>query len=265
MKSNQVVLIHPARQMKKVFIMLLCIIGCIGLFVMALPPLGRVTKIHTIQGNGAVSPQVGKIHTIEGVVVGDFQKSTQLDGFSVQEEDQDADDDPGTSEGIFVYAPEGGDVNIGDVVRVIGEVTEFYGNTQLYKIRKLKVIREAAILPVATQIFLPLKNFDFFERYESMLVSFSQILTVTDTYDLGRYGQITLSSGGRLMTPTQVTRPGAAANALQVANDLNRIILDDGSKTQYPNPIMHPSPWSQRVEYFTYWGYCDRTDRCPSL
>lgn len=212
------------------------------MFVMVLPPLGRVTKIHTIQGNGAVSPQVGRIHTIEGVVVGDFQKSTQLDGFFVQEEDQDADEDPTTSEGIFVYAPEGDDVNIGDVVRMTGEVTEFYGSTQLYKIRKLKVIRKAAILPAATQISLPLKNFDFFERYESMLVSFSQILTVTDTYNLGRYGQITLSSGGRLMTPTQVTKPGAALNALQVANDLNRIILDDGSKTLYPNPIMHPSP-----------------------
>ena len=43
--------------------------------------------------------------TIEGIVVGDYQTqgTGQLRGFFVQEEDADADADPATSEGIFVF------------------------------------------------------------------------------------------------------------------------------------------------------------------
>ena len=45
--------------------------------------------------------QIGR--TIEGVVVGDYQGPGQFSGFYVQEEDADADADPATSEGIFVF------------------------------------------------------------------------------------------------------------------------------------------------------------------
>ena len=40
---------------------------------------------------------------IEGVVVGDYQGAGQFGGFFVQEEDAEADADPATSEGIFVF------------------------------------------------------------------------------------------------------------------------------------------------------------------
>jgi predicted extracellular nuclease len=75
-----------------------------------------------------------------------------------------------------------------------------------------------------------------------MLATFPQTLTVTDTYYLGRYGQITLSSGGRLIIPTYAATPGAAAHALQEANNLNQILLDDGSRVKNPDPIIHPFP-----------------------
>jgi predicted extracellular nuclease len=202
----------------------------------------NVTKIHTIQGSGAISPEVGKIHTIEGVVIGDFQGSHKLKGFFVQEEESDVDADPMTSEGIFVYAPMGTDVKIGDVVRVTGKVTEFHESTELQNIRQLTVIGTAASLPAATNISLPLANGDFLERYEGMLVIFPQRLTVTENYYLGQYGQISLSSGGRLMTPTDATKPGATAKAMQAANDLNRIIVDDGSHVANPDPISYPAP-----------------------
>ena len=61
------------------------------------------TRIHTIQGSGSASPVVGSIRVIEGVVVGDFQGSTSLSGYFVQEENADADSDPLSSEGIFVF------------------------------------------------------------------------------------------------------------------------------------------------------------------
>ncbi len=47
-----------------------------------------------------------------------------------------------------------------------------------------------------------------------------------------------VSSGGRLRQPTDVFVPGPDAEALQDANDLNRIIVDDGANGQNPDPIV---------------------------
>ena len=43
---------------------------------------------------------------------------------------------------------------------------------------------------------------------------------MTEHFQLGRFGQVVLSSGGRLPQPTNVVAPGAAALALQAANNL---------------------------------------------
>ena len=51
----------------------------------------------------AREPAHGQDVTIEGVVVGDYQGPGQFGGYYVQEEDADADADPPTSEGIFVF------------------------------------------------------------------------------------------------------------------------------------------------------------------
>ncbi len=67
----------------------------------AAPPCGDPnTPIATIQGAGPVSPQVGAIVTTEGVVVGDFQGASGLNGFYLQ--DRTGDGEPLTAEGIFV-------------------------------------------------------------------------------------------------------------------------------------------------------------------
>jgi predicted extracellular nuclease len=196
----------------------------------------RTTKIHTIQSHA----EKGNTHTISGIVVGDFQADTQLKGFFVQEEDTDIDDDPTTSEGLFIYNPDGPDVNVGDLVRVTGEVEEYYALTELKNISKVTICsRGATVTP--TTINLPFDNHSYLERYEGMLIKLPQTLTVTNNYKLGHYGQITLSNG-RLFAPTQITSPGANANAQQAQNDLNRIIIDDGSTTRNPKPIPYPTP-----------------------
>ena len=82
-----------------------------------------LTAIHTVQGNGAISPLANTIVSIQGVVTGDYQGSGQFGGYFVQEEDEEADADPQTSEGIFVFSPTS--VNAGDTVRVTGTATEF--------------------------------------------------------------------------------------------------------------------------------------------
>jgi predicted extracellular nuclease len=78
----------------------------------------------------------------------------------------------------------------------------------------------------------------YLERYEGMLVRLPQTLYVTEHFQLGRFGQVVLSAGDRLYQPTNVAEPGAAALAVQAANDLKRIIVDDALNNQNPDPIL---------------------------
>lgn len=58
---------------------------------------------------------------IEGVVVDDFQNTSELRGFYVQQGNTTVDGDPAASEGIFVYDDgDGSDVKLDDRVRVTG-------------------------------------------------------------------------------------------------------------------------------------------------
>lgn len=47
-----------------------------------------------------------------------------------------------------------------------------------------------------------------------------------------------MSAGNRLYQPTSLFPPGPQASALQAANDLNRIIVDDNLQNQNPDPIL---------------------------
>ncbi len=199
--------------------------------------------IHEVQGAGAESPLVNQRVAIEGVVVGDFQNASELKGFYVQQEDATVDGDPATSEGIFVYdGGNGSDVKLGDRVRVTGQVREFNGFTGLVGPLQVSVLASGVALPTPAGISLPLASADALERYEGMRVQLRQTLTVNEVYNLGRYGEVLLSSGGRQMTPTNVVAPGEQAKAMQARNDLDRILLDDGRSGQNPDPIRYPAP-----------------------
>ncbi|ENF0681053.1 SpnA family nuclease [Pseudomonas aeruginosa] len=199
--------------------------------------------IHEVQGAGAESPLVNQRVAIEGVVVGDFQNASELKGFYVQQEDATVDGDPATSEGIFVYdGGNGSDVKLGDRVRVTGQVREFNGLTELVGPLQVSVLASGVALPTPAGISLPLASADALERYEGMRAQLRQTLTVNEVYNLGRYGEVLLSSGGRQMTPTNVVAPGEQAKAMQARNDLDRILLDDGRSGQNPDPIRYPAP-----------------------
>ena len=205
------------------------------------PCAGVITKIHDIQSNGDKSPLVGKTVTVEAVVVGDFAETGGLGGFFLQEEDHDADSDPNTSEGIFVHVSNPSkDVAVGDLVCVRGTVSEYKGLTEINSVTKTTVCGPVN-LPSAVSITLPVDSQDLWERVEGMRVILPQKLTVTDTYGLGRYGEVTLSNG-RLFAPTEVASPGEPARAVMARNSLNRIVMDDGSAAQNPDPIIYPAP-----------------------
>jgi hypothetical protein len=200
------------------------------------------TLIHDIQGSGASSPSIGSLVTVEGVVVGDYQNTTtQLSGFFIQEEDGQADADAATSEGVFIFDNGlGVDVATGDVVRVKGQVAEFNNLTELGSVSQVQLCSSGASV-TPTSVSLPVVNLSDLERYEGMLVTFPQELTVTENFSLGRFGSVDLSVNGRLFNPTHLTTPGAAANAQQDLNNRSRIILDDANNQQNIDPTFYPT------------------------
>ena len=196
------------------------------------------TRINAIQGSGPTAAQTGS-RTIEGVVVGDYQAPGQFNGYFVQEEVSDQDFDPTTSEGIFVFSGSNVDnVSAGDIVRVRGSAGEFSGMTQLSSINALAKCGTGSV--PATAVNLPIADVAQHERYEGMLVRYSQTLTATEVFNLGRFGEVSLSGAGRLYTPTAVAAPGAPAQAVLAQNNRSRIVLDDASNTQNNDPTLYP-------------------------
>lgn len=200
--------------------------------------------IYEIQGTTDTSPLAGTEVITTGIVVGDFQGSDGLDGFYIQ--DADGDGVAATSDGIFVYLPGSGalDVNVGDLVEVTGTVSETFGQTQIGSVTSVVIVTPAVSNPVQitpTVVSLPVTSGDALERYEGMLVVFEQQLAVTEVFDLGRYGELLLSGNSLLLQGTEIAAPGADALAVIEANTRNQILLDDGSNLQNPDPIPFPS------------------------
>ena len=192
------------------------------------------TPIYDIQGSGATVALTGS-RTTMGVVVGDYEgASPALRGFFIQ--DTTGDGNPATSDGIFVF--EGSNANtvsLGDIVRVTGNAGENQGQSQI-SVGTIVKCGTGTVTP--TDVTFPVTSADFLEQYEGMLVRLPQTMYVTEHFQLGRFGQVVLSSGGRLQQPTNVVAPGTPANDMQAANNLNKIILDDASQAQNPDPIL---------------------------
>ncbi|MCE7067029.1 ExeM/NucH family extracellular endonuclease [Dyadobacter sp. CY326] len=223
---------------------------------------GATTKISAIQGSGQLAALTGD-YTIEGVVTRTFIGATGLNGFYVQEEDADADADPATSEGIFVFNVAADPVGVvtpnqGDKVNITGTVVDFVSTTSgvTTRLTELKTLTNftnlgPATLPTPVAIQLPVANVADLERYEGMLTELSAAtgnLTVTEFFELGRYGQVLLSATGsgdqagtdaRLDQFTQFNAPDASAYSAYLAENAKRqILLDDGSTRQNPDPII---------------------------
>ena len=205
------------------------------------PPDPVARLIHEIQGAGPASPHDGSGVVVEAVVVGDFQGAGALRGFYVQEEDSQADSDPSTSEGIFVFDGSFGvDVAIGDLVEVTGTVDEFNGSTQIGNVTSVKVISAGNGVTSAT-VTLPVTEITDFETFEGMSVHLPQTLTISEFFDYDRFGEIVLSTE-RQFQPTALFEPGSPeAGQVAAANALSRITLDDGRTVQNPDPAVHPN------------------------
>lgn len=201
---------------------------------------GAYTPVYDIQGTGATAALLG-VRTTRGIVT----KVTN-NGYFLQ--DEIGDGNPLTSDGIYVFTSTAPTVTAGQQVQITGTVTEFDVSgttsnptaeanplTEFTSITSTIILGTGTITPIA--ITLPLANAADFERYEGMLVTIAGPLTASQNYFQGRYGQVTMSAGGRLVKPTNVHRPGTAqALAAADLNARNSFLLDDGSSQQNPNP-----------------------------
>lgn len=205
-------------------------------------------------------------------MVGDFQGSNQLSGFFIQEEDADADADPSTSEGIFVFCqtcPVA--VQVGDRVSVTGNASDFFGMSQLSAttLESVEVLSSGNPLPTPATIALPVPDVPagdlnvastainaYFESFEGMLVTFPDTLVVAEFFGLDRYGELLLAAGGR---PRQFTdqNPPDAANFIDHQIDLARrsIVLDDDNNLQNAaefgnTPYFWPRPGLSADNFF---------------
>ncbi len=197
-----------------------------------------VVTIGSVEGTGDISPKSGQTVSVRGTVVADYEgPQPALRGFYLQD---GGDGDNATSDGIFVFDNGANLVSNGDVVQVTGPVSEYQGQTQITASASgvQGCGTRANIAPVS--VTLPVADPAYLERYEGMLVKVDQTLTVTEHFQLGRFGQVVVSAGGRLQQPTSVIRATdqAAVQAKQRANDLSRLIIDDADQTQNPDPIV---------------------------
>lgn len=139
-----------------------------------LPPIGE------IQGGGDVSPYVNDAVSFRGVVTGIFedQNASGVIYYTlfVQDAPGTEDGDPATSDGVAVFlGRQQPAVQVGDLVRVVGRMTEFYGLTEVEDDDLQIYLEDTAVaLPTPVPIDPPADleaQAAYFEPLEGMLVS----------------------------------------------------------------------------------------------
>ena len=186
--------------------------------------------IWAIQGDGEKSPYTGSEVTTVGIVTAVFDRE-QIPGFFIQE--TDTDDDPATSEGLFVWDETGmAQVSVGDRVRVTGTVKEKSAQTQI-QLSAVEVLSPRQSLPAAVPLNPP-ADADaaaaYFESMEGMLVSVDNALAVSP---ISKYGE------------TSVILPHDGVTRIY-KNDPNHgwlITIDDESWTENYSENPAALPW----------------------
>ncbi|HSB09210.1 MAG TPA: Ig-like domain-containing protein [Blastocatellia bacterium] len=173
--------------------------------------------IHSIQGNGSASPLAGMALSTTGIVTG--RKSN---GFFIQEPDADADADPTTSEGIFVFTSSAppASATIGNLVKVAGTVQEFIPSadpnspplTEIAGSPTVTLISAGNQLPVPITLTAadtdPAGSIEQLEKFEGMRVFVASLTVVAPTQgSVDENDAIGLSNGVFYGVITGLARP----------------------------------------------------------
>lgn len=202
-----------------------------------LPDPEGITPIAEIQGTGDASPLEGKNVATQGVVTGVWSEGG-LNGFTIQTggTGQEATD---ASQALFVHmGKKGADKypSIGDSVEVTGQVSEYYGATQVSasSLKQLDTALEE-VTPLAVDE-LP-QGDSAREPFEHMLIQPGKH-TVTNNYSLNQYGEVGLAPGDEAFRqPSDVHSPSTDPNSelqkLAKENAEKLVTLDDGRTRDY--------------------------------
>ncbi len=145
--------------------------------------------IHKIQGDKNISPFAGKTVTTRGIVTFVSKR-----GFYIQTPDSEVDDNPNTSEGIYVFTNQiiPPTAVVGNLLEVTGTVTEYRPQGERYFLTiteltnpGIKFISKNNPLPrpvtLTTSDLNPQGKIDQLERYEGMLVKVDSLIVVAPT------------------------------------------------------------------------------------
>ncbi|HET6842310.1 MAG TPA: PxKF domain-containing protein [Candidatus Angelobacter sp.] len=191
-------------------------------------------SIHDIQGNGDTSPFTGRFVSTRGIVTG-----VKSNGFFIQNADVDADGDPQTSEGVFVFtssAPTAA-AAVGNLVQVTGTVNEFIPGSDPNSPPSTEISGSPAITLISTGNPLPTPV----------------VLTVSDTDPAGPIDQLERFEGMRVhVNMLNVTAPTdgtvSEANATSTSNGIFYGVLPGIARpfrepgVQLPDPLPPGSP-----------------------
>lgn len=190
--------------------------------------------ISSVQGAGDESPLLGQRVTVQGIVTLDLRQPGGFQGFYLQQALSGQDRDAPTSEGLFVHTRAGAG-QAGDQVVVSGEVTEYHGLTSLTGVSRVWVCDQPG-LPTPRPFDPADIPPEAREALEGMLVQTLTPLTITDTWNLARYGELVLAPSLQWVA-TQQMPPGADSARLHARQETERLILDDGHRRQNPRPV----------------------------
>lgn len=212
------------------------------------PPAGAdgVTPIHQIQGDGPRSPLEGQQVLVEGVVT---QLTPDLGGLFLQSAPGAEDDDPATSEGIFVVLPaEGVEVlEVGEALRIRGTVVERGSDTAARTLTSVEAAELESLGPAALPEPVVIREApeteDGWDRLEAMRIRVEGPLVVAGQSGLLRFGELITAMGERPFQPTELHPPGPEADALAVSNAARMLVLDDGSDAQWPDEPAFLDRW----------------------
>jgi predicted extracellular nuclease len=196
-----------------------------------LPPVA----VHDIQGNGNQSPFVGQLVTTSGIVTG-----VKSNGFFLQTPDAQADPDPQTSEGVFVFTSSTppAAAALGNAVSVTATVQEFIPSADVSSPPATELITPSvtllstgnplpAAIPITAADTTTTGPIEQLERFEGMRVSVAS-LTVSG------------ASQGTITEPSATV--ASTGVFLGVITGVARPFREPGIERPDPFPTPTPSP-----------------------
>lgn len=214
---------------------------------------GRVAaRIGAIQGVGALSPALGRSVEVEGILSARFLDG--LGGFFLATEPGLEDENPATSEGIFVRyesplprLPRHARLRLRARVAELGEAPDTM--TALIEVSELLECGKPAKLTRTTLAAAP-STLAGWEALEGQRLVLPGPLSVIGNDALLRDGELSVSFDGRDFSATEINAPGPEAAVRAEENRRTRLILDDAQLNSYPKrlwylpePLTAETPW----------------------